>query len=162
MNIIDRFLYKLLILTFIFLSVIVFENKGIVKHELIENELTRNFNLLKVKSVLFGSNDDVKKVIKSNDCINVSNNNGGYTVFLNDGNIYSETSLCVTKISKTNNKYNLYCLDEFSNEIVFYNLDKVYVKLYNIIGINELIGKASINKINENYLYYYDYLINEN
>lgn len=167
-NVIDKFLFKLLFLTLILLCVVVLNKYSIINHDFIKSKLSENINMVNIIKAINGklsiidlSNNDV--IVNTDDHLIEEVNNNKYIYYLKENNVYNYTLGNVIKIENYNNFYSVTILDENNNLIIYNNLLEINVKLYEIVKINNLIGKASINnKKNNGYLYYYVMEINEN
>lgn len=164
-NIIDKFLYKLLFLVFILLSIVILDKQSIISLNSIKSGLNANIN---ITSVLKKINGDLNIIDLGNDILEVSKedyyieeNNGYYKYLLKEKSVRNQTLGNVIKISKINNLYEVIILDENNNEIIYSNLKKINVKIYQLVKVNEIIGEANNNDDNE-YLYYFILKINEN
>lgn len=174
-NLISKFIYKLFILTCILLLSVVLDKYGIINLNTIKQHLNQNINFINVTKVVNGS---LNIIDLGENVINVSLNDSKSTMIeenkylyeLKNNKVYSTILGSVIKINKVNNKYEVTILDENDRLITISELNKVNVKMYQIIKINDLIGDASVinnnnnNNINNNinYCYYYLLTINEN
>ena len=166
MNIIDRFLYKILILTFILLLGVVLDKVSIISLESIKNDLNENINIIETIKVI---NGDLNIIDLGDNSISVDNDdhfveekNGVYTYHSNSSKVLNFSLGYVTKIFKENGFYKVFILDENNNYYCYYNLSKVNVKLYQLIKVNDIIGEAKIIEDNSNYLYYFCVIVDEN
>lgn len=168
MNIIDRFLYKILILSFILLFAVVLEKNKVINLELIKNDLNQNFNVIKVVKTINGDfniinlGDNIIEVDKNDHKITEINSNY-YLYETIKKDVFSDILGSVTKIEKKDNKFNVYILDENNNLLVYSNLSSINVKIYQIIKVNDIIGEGEyIDNNDGKYLYCYYLRINEN
>ena len=125
LNIISKFLYKLLFLTFILLFSVVLERMSIINLNAIKKEIRRNINYIEmVKKVngefqLIDLQDEVINVVEETSIIE-SDNVTKYMI--NESKVYAKTLGSVIKITKDNDLYSVYILDEFNNELVYSHL----------------------------------------
>lgn len=167
MNIIDRFLYKLVLLTFILLLGVVLDKISVINLESVKNDLNKNLNVIDVVKAV---NGDFNIIDLGDNSISVNVNdykieeeNGVYKYYLKTDKVVNFSLGYVAKIFKENSSYKVFILDENDNLYCYYNLAKVNVKLYQIVKVNEVIGEASIiNDDNPEYHYYYYLKIDEN
>lgn len=164
MNYFDRFLYKLFILTFIFLFVVVLDKLSITNLQDIKNEINANINFVNVVQTI---NKDFNIINVEEEIIDVSVNDykleeidNKYKYNLNYNKVYSNCLGSVIKINKNNELYEVYILDENNNIFIFQDLKEIKVKMYEIVKKNEVIGVANENDNNE-FPYYYYLKINE-
>lgn len=164
-NIIDKFLFKLLFLTFILLSVVVLDNKGIISLNNVKKYLNENINITTVVKKVNGElnlidlGDEVIEVSKNDYYIEKYDNY--YKYYIKENKVYNQSLGSVIKINKINGLYVVTILDENDNEFIYYDLKDVNVKIYQIIKVNDVIGIGN-NSENEDYLYYFKLKINEN
>ena len=154
-NIIDKFLFKLLFLTLILLCVVVLNKHSIINHDLIKTKLSENINVVNIIKAINGklniidlSNNDV--IVNIDDHIIEEVNNNEYIYYLKENNVYNYTLGNVIKIEKNNMFYSVTILDENNNLIIYDKLSEINVKIYEIVKTNDLIGKACINDKNNN------------
>lgn len=165
MNLIDKFIYKLLILTFILLIGVVLERSMIIDLNNIKENLSNNINIINVVKKV---NGDINIIDLGNDVIEVGlvdfkveEVDDGYLYYQKQKNIYSTCLGCVIKIENIKGLYNVTIQDENDNLLFYQDLKFVNVKMYEIVKINDLIGQCN-NYNNDDYMYYYKLNINEN
>lgn len=170
-NIIDKFLYKLLFLSALLVLIIFLDKKSIIDINKIKREMNQNINITNIIKEVNGKLDFIDL---NNDIINVSVNDSRstkisenkYLYEIKKSDVLNQSLGSVNKINKVNNYYNIEILDENNNLIIYKNLNKINVKIYQIVKVNEIIGYAKNNdneiSVNEGYIYCYELEINEN
>ena len=165
-NFIDKFLYKLMFLTFILLFIVVLNNYSIISLENMKSIISQNINLTQViKSVngtfnIIDLGDNTIQVNK-NDYVIEQYDNNKYLYKQKDKEVINQTLGNVIKIRKYNDLYNVLILDENNNYITYFDLKNINVKMYQIVKVNDVIGECSnLNSTNE-YYYYFKLQINE-
>ncbi len=169
-NIITKFLLKLMFLTFILLLSVVLDNKSIINLSKIKTILEQNINIINITKKVNGK---LNIIDLGDNIINVSLNDSTskqidtnkYLYKQKSSKIYSTVLGSVIKINNLpNERYEVVILDENNRVLTYSNLKEVNVNIYQIIKVNDLIGVASVNNDINNTEYLYSYLlyINEN
>lgn len=170
-NIIDKFLYKLLFLSIILFLIVFLDKKSIIDINNIKEKLNQNINITNVVKEVNGKinfidlEDNVISV-SINDSRSIKINDNKYLYETKKNIVLNQSLGNVIKINKKNNYYDVEILDENNNLLIYKNLSKINVKMYQIVKTNEVIGNAKENdnesSINEGYIYCYELEINEN
>lgn len=169
-NIIDKFLYKLLFLSAVLLLIVFLDKKSIIDINDIKKEINQNINITNiVKEVngTFGFIDLSDNVISvsSTDSRSIKLDENNYIYETKKSDVVNQSLGSVIQINKKGNYYNVEILDENNNLLIYKNLNKINVKIYQIVKTNEIIGYAKNNNessINEGFIYCYELEINEN
>jgi len=161
MSLLDKFLYKLAIMMFLLVSVLLLDKISIINFEKLQEDMSTHVNFLKLINTINGKTsliainfDDVQSantgVVRTRDIEN------GKRVLLDTYEAVECLELgIVIKIEEdkvyllTNDDY-LYC---------YQKLESVDVNLYQIVRKNQIIGKASVDKNGQNY---YDVYVKKN
>ena len=166
LNLIDKFIYKLLFLTFILLFVVVLNRYELINLDNIKTIISQNINITKV---IKGINGNFNLIDLGSDSINVDKNDyilekvDDYFIYKQkDNKVISNTLGNVIKINKYNGLYNVTILDENDNYIIYYDLKEINVNLYDIVKINDEIGVCNNLYSDNEYYYYYKLIIDEN
>lgn len=165
-NIIDKFIYKLLFLTFILLVAVVLNNYQIISLNKLKTILSQNINITNVVKTV---NGDLNLIDLGDNTIQVNKNDylieeidGLYIYKQKNNKVINQTVGSVVKIVKYNNLYNVTILDENNNYINYMDLKNINVKIYEIVKVNDIIGECNSLNSNNSYRYYYKLKINEN
>lgn len=165
-NIIDKFIYKLLFLTFILLVAVVLNNYQIISLNKLKTILSQNINITNVVKTV---NGDLNIIDLGDNTIQVNKNDylieeidGLYIYKQKNNKVINQTVGSVVKIVKYNNLYNVTILDENNNYINYMDLKNINVKIYEIVKVNDIIGECNSLNSNNSYRYYYKLKINEN
>ena len=165
-NIIDKFIYKLLFLTFILLVAVVLNNYQIISLNKLKTILSQNINITNVVKTV---NGDLNLIDLGDNTIQVNKNDylieeidGLYIYKQKNNKVINQTVGSVVKIVKYNNLYNVTILDENNNYINYMDLKNINVKVYEIVKVNDIIGECNSLNSNNSYRYYYKLKINEN
>lgn len=165
-NIIDKFVYKMLFLTFILLITVVLNNYQIISLNKIKTILSQNINITNVVKTV---NGELNIIDLGDNTIQVNKNDyliekidGLYIYKQKNNKVINQTVGSVVKIVKYNNLYNVTILDENNNYINYMDLKNINVKIYEIVKVNDIIGECNSLNSNNNYRYYYKLKINEN
>ena len=164
-NFIDKFLYKLMFLTFILLFLVILNNYSIIRLENIETIISQNINFTQVIKSVNGTfnivdlGDNTIQVNKNDYVIEQYNNI--YLYKQKENEVINQTLGNVIKIQKYNNLYKVIILDENNNYITYFDLKNINVKMYQIVKVNDVIGECNNLNSTNDYYYYFKLQINE-
>jgi|SRR5690554_2379699 len=153
MNTVDRFLYKLLIMTFLLFSIVLLDKINIVNYQKLQNNMSSHFNFLKLVNKLNGDTQllffDFEDVQSANaNLIKTKSIKNGTRIILDSYEAVESLELgIVVKIEKNS----VYLLSSDDYLYKYDKLDLIDVNLYQIIKKNQIIGKATRNNNGVNY-----------
>lgn len=153
MSIVDKFLYKLAIVSFLLFSVVGLHKLKIINYHDLQDSLGNNINFLKMvdsingeASLIYINLDDVESV--NSNLVKTKSIDDGVRVLLESYEAVEAVELgIVIKIDE--NK--VYILDKNDNMFIYNKLTSIDVNLYQIVRKNEIIGMATKDKNNNNY-----------
>lgn len=153
MNAVDRFLYKLLIVTFLLFSIVLLDKVNIVDYQKLQNNMGSHFNFLKLVDKINGDTQllffDFDEVQSANaNLVKTESIKNGTRVILDSYEAVESLDLSiVVKIEK--NAVYLLSVDDYLYK--YDKLDIVDINLYQIVKKNQIIGKAARNNNGVNY-----------
>lgn len=161
MNIVDRFLYKLLIMTFLLFAVVGLDYLNVIKLEDLKNEMSTNINFLRIAQklnggakIIFIDTEDVTSVSGGLHKIEKIENGKRYIIDNYEG---VECQQLGTVVDIKDNVISILGTDNVV--YVYKNLISVDVNLYQVVRKNQIIGRAT----EKNNVNYFDlYCIKEN
>jgi hypothetical protein len=165
MSLVDKFLYKLFILSFILLSFSLLEHYSIISLTTVKQSLSENLNILTVVQKVNGNlniidlGDDIIEVGLVDQ--KVEEVNGIYLYKQKQKDVYSKVLGYVIRIENNNGLYNVLLQDENNNLLYYQELTLINVKMYQIVKINEKIGECNVYNDDKEYCYYYKLTIDE-
>lgn len=166
MNIFDRFIYKMLFLTFILLSTVVLDRYSIISLEKVKSILSENINMTSVIKTVNGDLNFINledNIIQVNTNDNIIEEDNGYYIYKQKyKDVYNQSLGSVVKIEKNNGLFIVYILDENNNYLIYSDLKTINIKIYQIVKVNEIIGECNDLNSNNEYRYYFKLKINEN
>ena len=162
LNFIDKFLYKLAILTFILLGIIGLHKLGIINYHDIQKALSNNINFLQVVETVNGESNlltlDFEEVVSANTSLIRSEKiENGKRVILDSYEAVESLELGIV-VNIKNDK--VYILDKDDNTFCYSGLESIDVNIYQIVRKNQIIGKAAVS--NEGINYYNLYVTKNN
>lgn len=153
MNLLDKFLYKLFFLTFILLCAVVLNKYSIIDINIIKQQFEKNINYVEIASKVNGklglNEEDTIAVIGDN--VKTTDINGitYYTTYKDE--VLNREYGSVIKITKENDLYNVCILSKSNLIYQYYGLKEVNVQMYQILKVEDVIGKAHLES--DEYVY---------